>query len=1004
MNLDELVKKLADKSSKKAEANIQADIRQLLIQAPLDLEEEDLADITLESQVGNRRRIDIELGATVIEVKKDLRKGNVLSDAILQLSGYVEAKTQETGQNYVGILTDGSEWLCFHLHPSRGFIQVSEHIVSSRTPDTQKLCIWLDGVLATKQGTIPTPQEIFARLGSESSSYEIHRANLAGLYEKHKELPTVQMKRALWAKLLTTAFGSHFDNDDELFVEHTLLVNSAEIIAHSVLGLNVNTLSSATLLSGAQFEQSGIYGVVENDFFDWVLEISEGDIFVRSLARKIGRFDWSDVTYDIMKVLYESIINPEIRKQLGEYYTPDWLAYAVVQKTVKGKLGKRILDPSCGSGTFLFHATRAMLEEAEAQNYSVKRAIETATNNIIGFDIHPVAVTLARVTYLLAIGRERLTNNTRGVINIPVYLGDSMQWQQKPVDLFSANHIVIDTSDGSDLFGSELRFPNDLLEDSRVFDELVKSLAEKALTKRPGQKPPPLNAVFKRLDIPEEHQKTIKITFSVMCDLHESGRDHIWGYYVRNLVRPAWMSLEKNKVDFLIGNPPWLSYRFMPEDMQASFKEISQEYAIWQGAKVATHQDLSALFVARTIRNYLKDDGEFAFVMPNSVVDRDYYSGFRKGNYHGKAGVTNVVYDQPWDLRRIRPHIFPRGSCVVFGKKSTGRFSSMPNQAEYWSGQLPDKNGKWHDIEGLIKRDVEEIALGNETSPYAPKFQQGATLVPRVLVFVKNKPLGPLGSVSGRSSLKSSRSPYEKKPWKEVESLEGTIETEFVRPVYSGSAILPFRKLDPELSVIPWHQNHLIGTQHESLELFPGLCDWWRCSENIWMKLRSSNRLNLLERLDFQKGLSQQFPIQPERVVYATAGMHVCAARLFDKRAIVDSNLYWASVRNPEEGLYLCAVLNSKIITAKTRPLMSYGKDERHIHKHVWKLPIPKFKSSSKLHMKIAGVGASLEKRIGDLNLRKVHFTALRRDVREFIGSSEEGLLLEELIEKLIDN
>jgi hypothetical protein len=65
-------------------------------------------------------------------------------------------------------------------------------------------------------------------------------------------------------------------------------VNVSEIIAHAVLNLPVKDLSPASLLSGSLFETSGIYGVVESDFFDWVIEVDEGDIFIKSLARKIS--------------------------------------------------------------------------------------------------------------------------------------------------------------------------------------------------------------------------------------------------------------------------------------------------------------------------------------------------------------------------------------------------------------------------------------------------------------------------------------------------------------------------------------------------------------------------------------------------------------------------------------------------------------------------------------------------------------------------------------------
>ena len=71
----------------------------------------------------------------------------------------------------------------------------------------------------------------------------------------------------------------------------------------------------------------------------------------------------------------------------------------------------------------------------------------------------------------------------------------------------------------------------------------------------------------------------------------------------------------------------------MPADMQAVFQKMSDDMGLWHGRMVATHQDLSALFVARAVEQYLKLDGSFAFVMPNAALDRGYYKGFRVGQY-----------------------------------------------------------------------------------------------------------------------------------------------------------------------------------------------------------------------------------------------------------------------------------------------------------------------------------------------------------------------------------
>ena len=102
------------------------------------------------------------------------------------------------------------------------------------------------------------------------SWHDLDQATLAALFERHKQSQSLQVKRELWARLLTSALGSQFEDMDELFIEHTLLVNTAEIIAHAVLGLDIELLPPATLLSGSKLAEHGIAGVVDSDFFDWV--------------------------------------------------------------------------------------------------------------------------------------------------------------------------------------------------------------------------------------------------------------------------------------------------------------------------------------------------------------------------------------------------------------------------------------------------------------------------------------------------------------------------------------------------------------------------------------------------------------------------------------------------------------------------------------------------------------------------------------------------------------
>src|SRR5260370_1048528 len=82
-----------------------------LLLAPFQLEEGVIENVELQSPLRDRRRIDVEVGSTVVEVKRDLRRGKVKAEAVDQLAGYVERRAEQTGRRYVGVLTDGADWI-----------------------------------------------------------------------------------------------------------------------------------------------------------------------------------------------------------------------------------------------------------------------------------------------------------------------------------------------------------------------------------------------------------------------------------------------------------------------------------------------------------------------------------------------------------------------------------------------------------------------------------------------------------------------------------------------------------------------------------------------------------------------------------------------------------------------------------------------------------------------------------------------------------------------------
>ena len=140
---------------------------------------------------------------------------------------------------------------------------------------------------------------------------------------------------------------------------------------------------------------------------------------------------------DLLKPLYESLFPRAVRHALGEYYTPHWLAEHVLDQVgYQGQTAARLLDPTCGSGTFLLAALRRWRQNAritlrrdeEASRRSVMRTADGISPfAIVGFDLHPLAVASARANYLLAVAD---LIGPESPVEVPVFARDAIldQW------------------------------------------------------------------------------------------------------------------------------------------------------------------------------------------------------------------------------------------------------------------------------------------------------------------------------------------------------------------------------------------------------------------------------------------------------------------------------------------------------------------------------------------------------------------------------------------------
>ena len=381
------------------------------------------AAINFESPVPEvRGRIDALLGRTVLELKTNLRRE--LGAAEAALTRYLGDRERQTGERFVGIATDGADFVAYLLRDGSA-VRVDSHRTDADRP--RELLAWLQGVVAVGEDLAPEPGIITREFGRESLVARRALEDLRAAWERVGRTPGGLLKRNLWGRLLGLAYGEDVGGD-ELFLQHTYLVIVAKAIAWTAM-MNGPPTDAVALLRSAAFTEHGIGGMIESDFFDWVGDDRRGSGTVMRVWHQVDRFRLRDIEVDVLKALYESLIDPDTRHDLGEYYTPDWLAARMVAEVVDDPLHQRVMDPACGSGTFLFHAVRAVLSAGGAQGLPPGEIVRRAVGNVAGIDVHPVAVIFARVTYLLAL-LPALRSGHPGNFSLPVYLGDSLQWNR----------------------------------------------------------------------------------------------------------------------------------------------------------------------------------------------------------------------------------------------------------------------------------------------------------------------------------------------------------------------------------------------------------------------------------------------------------------------------------------------------------------------------------------------------------------------------------------------
>ncbi|MCL4504551.1 MAG: N-6 DNA methylase [Chloroflexi bacterium] len=924
-----------------------------------------------------RRRgwIDALFRNLVFEFKRDLERER--GDGQRELRDYLV--TLPNGAECVGLLTDGLRFEVYTLAAS-GLSQDDSFDLDAADPESAFL--WLDAYLFSQRNTPPTSADLVRRFGLRSPSFGAANRMLHALLARLADSPTLEVKRRQWHALLSKVYGSDIA-DDTLFVRHTFLSQFAKLLAYAALtdGAPQGDALLWDIITGDAFHRFGVSNLGEIDFFAWILDDAVRDSVIamlRRLADSLRVYDLSQINEDLLKQLYQDLVDPETRHELGEFYTPDWLAELTLTE-IDYRSPQSLMDPSCGAGTFLFLAIRRLAD----QGLTGWALVDFALENIVGMDVHPLAVTISRTNYLLAISPHMRGSRTDGKVQlppIPVYLADTLAMTEVVGPNLETLVVPVDR-DRSEAF----HIPADVARSPMAFTSLIEQMEEYARYSPDdlGQNVTTgfLRLVRERFGAAQSGIVDLSQTYwagnlRLLNRLIAEGRNSIWAYLLKNTARPLLLAAQR--FDVIAGNPPWLAYRYIQDKTyQAEVKKLTFGYGLLGSGdvKLFTTMDLSTLFMVHCEARYLRPGGTIAFVMPRSVL-----TGARQHRAFRGRGLTRVL-----DLRAVTP-LFNTESCVLIRQADDLHTDQAPTTC--YAAALPAYQMTLADARPYLTATATTTRLLGDVEVAGPyyyeRFRQGATLMPRNLCFVR-----PLqnGGFSPAMATDPDADDEAKVPWKGVR-LEGRVYPENLYATLLSKFLLPFGYQRLHLVALPvCLENSQLKIMREADFLANGRIDSWRTyfkqAEQKWDELKkgTSQFDDFIQRLDYQRNLTVQHPVGAFKVLYNTNGTHIssCVIELrsallqvygYSTRGfIADTKTYYYETDNSDEAHYLCALLNAPTVDEAIKAFQTRGLfGERDITRTPFEAcAIPSFDAADPDHLALAQLSREAHAIIADI-------------------------------------
>ena len=680
-------------------------------------------------------------------------------------------------------------------------------------------------------------------------------------------------------------------------------------------------------------------------FVSWITKAPRGRTWARELFRTVDQYDWGARESDVLRNVYMEIVPKSDRKLYGEYYTPDWLANLIVEETLDRKWLEDailaaynagappqkvgVLDPTCGSGTFLFHAARRILAEIPRllPNADGNQQAEIVSHLVHGIDIHPVAVEMARATLRRALPASAEPS---------VHQGDALLMSDTAMAgltgrFFDPDESEFASPDGDHRFHVPHSF-TDMADFTERLDRLVQAACDNV----------PLPASV-TLGMGEDDTAWVNDAHDSLTQIIAKHGNGVWAWYIRNQLMPR--AIARRQVNRIVSNPPWLRWNeIQASPRKENVRTLAQKRDIWPSARAATGFDLGAVCVVETRENFLAHPNRdpSAYVLNAAALRAENWRRFREqGHAKGRLDLSSSHPDD--EVLRQRP--FSGAEACVIGLRNR-----RPQRLVLRDRRVkiePSADAAPHDVTRRITALVE---LPWRSSPYAIRARNGATIFPAALV-----------RVDPRDPMRTLQPTKAKPPWSEYEPFALRDIPEHWRTGYiSPEALYAFGVADSlATAIIPNEAGGLLDDD-DAVERSAT----WRTLARTYSEgagIGDATPKTLTDQLNYAGKLAAQWPPQLA-VVYNASGQNLRAAVA---SAVIEHAAYRVAVDSEEEADYLVALLNAPCLAFAFRFARKSG---RHFDKTpLEKVPIPLYRPGDAQHRRLAELSGRIrEDRAGD--------------------------------------